>query len=143
MEHSPESREEYLYLLLLFNRPFELGLTFTQMQHQILGARKTFDQAIDLILGNLIYENIIFALSEKRAWQDFLTKYIPECAEAKQTRDASLEDIQNLTTNETIYKNVLKRYTKLFFDREFTSPSQYLNFPPEKIHEMQRALEDY
>ncbi len=140
LEPGYESREEYLYLLLLFNHPLGLGLTFTQMHHQNLGARKTFDQALDLILQNLVYENIILALSLKKSWQEVLTRFVPECGAAKSLRDDHLDDLKNLTKNENIYKEVLKKHTQYIFDEVFTSPSQYLNFPPEKISTMQRLL---
>lgn len=73
VEHEyAESVEEYVYLLLLLNDHFNLGVPSKRMWSAQCGARKPFDKAARLLMNNLSIEGVCHFIAKHSAFRSFL-----------------------------------------------------------------------
>ncbi len=73
VEHEyTESAEEYVYLLLLLNDHFNLGVSSRGMVSAECGARKPFDEAARMLMDSLSVEGVCHFISKHAAFRSFL-----------------------------------------------------------------------
>lgn len=67
-----ESAEEYVYLLLLLNDHFNLGVSSRGLWSAQCGARKPFDEAARMLMENLTIEGVCHFIAKNSAFRTFL-----------------------------------------------------------------------
>ncbi|MDP3935627.1 MAG: hypothetical protein Q8Q56_01345 [Alphaproteobacteria bacterium] len=73
VEHKyAESAEEYVYLLLLLNDHFNLGVASAGIWSAQCGARKPFDKAARLLMDSLSVEGVCHFIAKHPAFRNFL-----------------------------------------------------------------------
>ena len=131
--------EEYLYLALLFNEYFALGLPTTKMAYAHFGNHKTFDEALRKFLQHIHYEGIINMIMSEAVWLKAVRGLVSINENTGQTpeeqRDRSLEFLeeqghlsideynQEIEKIDAVYRKAvedpIREFTKKIFDESF------------------------
>lgn len=93
-----ESAEEYIYLLLLLNKQFNLGVVEVDVRSSMAGARKTFEVAAGRLMEKINVEGFIHFVAKNHSFRRYLltlSVYAIGLEAAASEPDAAEETIYN------------------------------------------------